>query len=293
MARVAGAARAVRTARRNSISPTIISCRFRSSAARCRRPNLQHRRGGGLDRAQGRRSDLHHRRQRIHAHPRGGRPESGVPMIDASLAFSIRQRWLVMIVCPRHGGLRRLEFHAAADRCGARHHQRAGADQQPVRPATRRWKSSSASRFRSRPRWADCRTSSTRARCRATGLSQVTVVFKDGTDIYFARQLVNERIQQVKDQLPPGIETAMGPISTGLGEIYMFTVEAKPDARNAEGEPYSSDRSAHDPGLDHQAATAHGSRRGRGQHHRRLRKAVPCAAGPDAADGLRLSASAT
>ena len=66
------------------------------------------------------------------------------------------------------------------------------------------------------------------------GLSQVTVVFKDGTDIYFARQLVNERIQQVKDQLPPGIETAMGPISTGLGEIYMFAVEAKPDARNAE-----------------------------------------------------------
>ena len=45
-------------------------------------------------------------------------------------------------------------------------------------------------------------------------------MFEDGTDIYFARQLVNERIQQVKDQLPAGIETAMGPISTGLGEIY-------------------------------------------------------------------------
>ena len=72
------------------------------------------------------------------------------------------------------------------------------------------------------------------------GLSQVTVVFQDGTDIYFARQLVNERIQQVKDQLPTGIQTAMGPISTGLGEIYMFAVEAKPGARNAKGEPYSS-----------------------------------------------------
>ena len=72
------------------------------------------------------------------------------------------------------------------------------------------------------------------------GLSQVTVVFKDGTDIYFARQLVNERIQEVKDQLPTGIKTAMGPISTGLGEIYMFTVEAKPGARNAKGEPYTS-----------------------------------------------------
>jgi cobalt-zinc-cadmium resistance protein CzcA len=71
------------------------------------------------------------------------------------------------------------------------------------------------------------------------GLSQVTVIFKDGTDIYFARQLVNERIQQVRDQLPTGIETAMGPVSTGLGEIYMFTVEAKPEARKTSGEPYT------------------------------------------------------
>src|SRR4029077_13705357 len=63
------------------------------------------------------------------------------------------------------------------------------------------------------------------------GLSQVTVVFKDGTDIYFARQLVNERIQEAKDQLPAGVEVAMGPISTGLGEIFMYTVEAKDGAR--------------------------------------------------------------
>ena len=76
------------------------------------------------------------------------------------------------------------------------------------------------------------------------GLSQVTVVFKDGTDIYFARQLVNERIQQAKDQLPPGIETAMGPISTGLGEIYMCTVEAKPGAQQADGDAIHADRPA-------------------------------------------------
>jgi cobalt-zinc-cadmium resistance protein CzcA len=72
------------------------------------------------------------------------------------------------------------------------------------------------------------------------GLSQVTVVFLDKTDIYFARQLVNERIQQVKEQLPPGVETAMGPVSTGLGEIYMYAVEAKPGAKNKDGEPYSA-----------------------------------------------------
>lgn len=72
------------------------------------------------------------------------------------------------------------------------------------------------------------------------GLSQVTVVFKDGTDIYFARQLVNERLQEAKSKLPAGVEPAMGPISTGLGEIVMWTVEAKPGALNATGEPYSA-----------------------------------------------------
>src|SRR5215212_11598361 len=71
------------------------------------------------------------------------------------------------------------------------------------------------------------------------GLSQVTVVFKDGTDIYFARQLINERIQEVKSKLPPGIEPSMGPITTGLGEIFMFTVKADENAKNEEGQPYS------------------------------------------------------
>ncbi|CAH1072000.1 efflux RND transporter permease subunit [Candidatus Nitrotoga sp. 1052] len=72
------------------------------------------------------------------------------------------------------------------------------------------------------------------------GLSQVTVIFKDGTDIYFARQLVNERIQQAKGKLPAGIEPSMGPISTGLGEIFMWTVESKEGARKADGSLYTS-----------------------------------------------------
>ncbi|MEJ6001133.1 efflux RND transporter permease subunit [Paucibacter soli] len=71
------------------------------------------------------------------------------------------------------------------------------------------------------------------------GLSQVTVVFKDGTDIYFARQLVNERIQQAKARLPAGLVPTLGPIATGLGEIYMWTVEAKEGARKADGSPYT------------------------------------------------------
>jgi heavy metal efflux system protein len=71
------------------------------------------------------------------------------------------------------------------------------------------------------------------------GLSQVTVVFKEGTDIYFARQLVNERISQAKERLPTGILPTMGPTSTGLGEIFMWTVEAKEGALKADGTPYS------------------------------------------------------
>ncbi len=56
------------------------------------------------------------------------------------------------------------------------------------------------------------------------GLSQVTVVFEDGTDIYRARQLVNERLAEVQQQLPAGIDPTLGPIATGLGEIFMYTV---------------------------------------------------------------------
>jgi len=62
------------------------------------------------------------------------------------------------------------------------------------------------------------------------GLSQVTAVFEDGTDIYFARQLVNERLAQVRAQLPEGLEPEPGPIATGLGEIFMYTVSSAPGA---------------------------------------------------------------
>lgn len=71
------------------------------------------------------------------------------------------------------------------------------------------------------------------------GLSQITVIFKDGTDIYFARQLVNQRIQEARSKLPPGIDPAMGPISTGLGEIYLWTVEAEDGAKKPDGAPYT------------------------------------------------------
>lgn len=72
-----------------------------------------------------------------------------------------------------------------------------------------------------------------------SGLSQVTVIFKDGTDLFFARQLVNERLQIAKEQLPEGAEAVMGPISTGLGEIFLWTVEAKEGALKDDGTTYT------------------------------------------------------
>ncbi len=72
-----------------------------------------------------------------------------------------------------------------------------------------------------------------------SGLSQVTVIFKDGTDLFFARQLVNERLQVAREQLPDGVEAVMGPISTGLGEIFLWTVEAEEGARKEDGTPYT------------------------------------------------------
>lgn len=65
------------------------------------------------------------------------------------------------------------------------------------------------------------------------GFSQVTAVFSEKLDIYFARQQVNERLTEAKSTLPPGAEVRMGPISTGLGEIYMWAVHYKPRAEGA------------------------------------------------------------
>ena len=72
----------------------------------------------------------------------------------------------------------------------------------------------------------------------AYGLSQVTVVFEEGTDIYFARNLVNSLLGPIKSRLPVGLEPQMGPISSGLGEIFMYTVRAEEGAIQANGEPH-------------------------------------------------------
>jgi cobalt-zinc-cadmium resistance protein CzcA len=80
------------------------------------------------------------------------------------------------------------------------------------------------------------------------GLSQVTVVFEEGTDIYFARQQVGERLSEARAGLSSSLEPRLGPVATGLGEIFMFTVDALPGARNPDGTAVSPTdlRSVHD-----------------------------------------------
>ena len=72
------------------------------------------------------------------------------------------------------------------------------------------------------------------------GLSQVTIIFKDGTDIYWARQQINQRLQEAQAELPDTIAPTMSPVSTGLGEIYQWVIKAKPDAKKPDGTPYTA-----------------------------------------------------
>jgi len=72
------------------------------------------------------------------------------------------------------------------------------------------------------------------------GLSQVTVIFEEGTDLYFARNLINNRLAVIKGSLPEGLEPEMGPIATGLGEILMYTVTAEPGARQDDGTSFDA-----------------------------------------------------
>src|ERR1700732_781681 len=159
-------------------------------------------------------------------------------MIDSILSFAIRQRWLVMIgvlAMAAFGvwNFTRLPIDAVPDITNVQVQINTSAAGYSPLEVEQRITFPMETAMAGLPSLDYTRSLS------RYGLSQVTVVFKDGTDIYFARNLINERIQQVRDQLPAGIETAMGPVSTGLGEIYMFTVEARPEARKTRGDRYT------------------------------------------------------
>ena len=137
-------------------------------------------------------------------------------MINAVLAFSVRQRWLVVlfVLCVAALGafnFTRLPIDAVPDITNVQVQINTRAPGYSPLETEQRITFPVETAMGGLPKLDYTRSLS------RYGLSQVTVVFRDGTDIYFARQLVNERIQQVKDQLPAGVEVAMGPISTGLG----------------------------------------------------------------------------
>ncbi|MGO3928350.1 CusA/CzcA family heavy metal efflux RND transporter [Rhodopseudomonas pseudopalustris] len=159
-------------------------------------------------------------------------------MIDGILGFAIRQRWLVLLVAiglTAFGGwnFTKLPIDAVPDITNVQVQINTQAPGYSPLETEQRITFPIETAMGGLPKLDYSRSLS------RYGLSQVTVVFQEGTDIYFARQLVNERIQQVKDQLPSGVEVAMGPISTGLGEIYMYSVEAKPGATAPGGGDYT------------------------------------------------------
>ena len=160
-------------------------------------------------------------------------------MLERILHFSIRHRWLVVIATMAAAAFglfnyARLPIDAVPDITNVQVQVNTEAPGYSPFEAEQRVTYLVETVMAGLPRLEETRSIS------RYGLSQVTIIFQDGTDIYFARQLIAERIQQVKSRLPPGIEPTMGPIATGLGEIFLWTVEGKPGAKTAEGQPYST-----------------------------------------------------
>ena len=159
-------------------------------------------------------------------------------MFEQLIAFAIARRWLVAFVVACLGGLGiynygRLPIDAVPDITNVQVQINTGAPGYSALEVEQRITFPIESVLNGLPRLDSTRSLS------KYGLSQVTVVFKDGTDIYFARQLVNERLQEARSRMPAGVEPALGPIATGLGEIFYWTVEAGAGARKADGSPYT------------------------------------------------------
>ena len=148
-------------------------------------------------------------------------------MLEKLISFSLEQRWLVLAFAVGLAGLGiynygRLPIDAVPDITNVQVMINTEAPGYTPLEAEQRITFLVENALAGMPRLSYTRSLS------RYGLSQVTAVFEDGTDIYFARQLVGERLNMVKSQLPEGLEPAMGPIATGLGEIFMYNVAAAP-----------------------------------------------------------------
>lgn len=159
-------------------------------------------------------------------------------MLDIIIRFSIRNRWIVLALVATLAGLgvwnfQRLLIDATPDITNVQVQINSEAPGFSPLEAEQRVTFPVETAIAGLPGLQHTRSIS------RYGLSQVTAIFEDGTDIYFARQLINERLQTVRSQLPEGVEPEMGPIATGLGEIFMYVVEAEPDARKADGSEWT------------------------------------------------------
>ena len=160
-------------------------------------------------------------------------------MLERIIEFSIRQRWLVMAVVLGLAGLgiwnfNRLPIDAVPDITNVQVQINTEAPGYSPLETEQRITFPVETAISGLPGLDYTRSVS------RYGLSQVTVVFEDGTDIYRARQLVSERIQSVQGVLPAGITPEPGPISTGLGEIYMYILAAEPGAVKEDGTPWNA-----------------------------------------------------
>ncbi|MEJ0087372.1 MAG: CusA/CzcA family heavy metal efflux RND transporter [Pseudomonadota bacterium] len=144
-------------------------------------------------------------------------------MIDSLLKFSVERRWLIvaltaLVACFGIYDYQRLPIDAVPDITNVQVQINASAQGFTPLEVEQRITVPVETALAGLPQLEYTRSLS------RYGLSQVTVVFKEGTDIFFARQLVNERIGAAADELPPGVDVAMGPVATGLGEIFLYTV---------------------------------------------------------------------
>src|SRR5262245_8637258 len=159
-------------------------------------------------------------------------------MLEAIIDFSVRRRWAVLIICLVIGGI------------GARSLTRVPIDAVPditnnqvqintIAPALSPLEIERQVTFRIETALAGTPGLEYTRSISRNGFSQVTAVFSDRTNIYFARQQVNERLADLRGSLPPGAEPHIGPISTGLGEISMWTVKYRSlsDRSGRDGRP--------------------------------------------------------
>jgi heavy metal efflux system protein len=159
-------------------------------------------------------------------------------MIERIISFSIRYRWLVLlatliVAAIGVNNFQRLPIDAVPDITNVQVQINTAAPGLSAPEIEQRITFPVETAMAGIPRLESVRSLS------YYGLSQVTVVFQDGTDIYLARQLIAERLRQADDELPTHVKPELGPIATGLGEIYLWTVDASPDARKPDGSPYT------------------------------------------------------